>query len=144
MMHKEYTIYANDYDRAGIASSELKKWVKEQGYSQQFIRRFAIACYEAEINTIIHSVGGTVTLDVDDDALTLTFQDKGPGIDDIEQAMIEGWSSAGVEAQSNGFGAGLGLANIYRNVDDFKLESCCDGTKLTIKLNLEGEKNETK
>lgn len=142
MILKCYPIYANDYDHAGIASSELKKWVKDQGYSSEFVRRFAIACYEAEINLIIHSLGGEVCLELDEEWIHLIFQDKGPGIENIELAMKAGWSSANTQAQAMGFGAGLGLPNIKRNADCFKLESCCEGTKLTIGFKITGEKHE--
>ncbi len=132
MKLRTFPIAANDYNNAGTVSSELKKWAKRQEYDPVFIRRFAIACYEAEINTIIHSKGGVAILDLDDTYINIIFQDFGPGIEDIELAMTVGYSSASETAQAMGFGAGLGLNNIKKNVDKFKLESCCEGTRLTI------------
>ena len=132
MKLRTFPIAANDYKNAGTVSSELKKWCKRQNYDPVFIRRFSIACYEAEINTIIHSKGGVAILDLDDHFINIIFQDFGPGIENIELAMQAGYSSASEMAQSMGFGAGLGLPNIQKNVDVFKLESCCEGTRLTI------------
>ena len=138
-----YTIVANDFTHAGFASSELKKWARRQNFDPNFIRRFAIACYEAEINAIIHSVGGEVILDIDEHHINLIFQDHGPGIKDIDLAMKEGWSSASETAQAMGFGAGLGLPNIKKNVDTFKIESCYEGTRLTLGFNNPGVHHET-
>ncbi len=137
MKLRTFPIAANDYTNAGTVSSQIKKWAKRQEYDPAFIRRIAIACYEAEINTIIHSKGGVAILDLDEHYINIIFQDFGPGIKDIELAMKEGWSSANERAQSMGFGAGLGLPNIKRNVDNFKLESCCEGTRLTLGFNRE-------
>lgn len=132
MRLRTFPIAANDYKNAGTVSSEIKKWAKRQNYDPAFIRRISIACYEAEINTVIHSKGGVAILDLDDHYINIIFQDFGPGIENIDLAMKEGWSSASEMAQAMGFGAGLGLPNIKKNVDKFNLESCCEGTRLTL------------
>ena len=143
MILKTYTVIAKDFDHAGCVSSDIKRWAKSENLDADLIRRLAIACYEAEINMIIHSLGGTITLSLDDDDLKLIFQDSGPGIENIELAMKAGWSSANDVAQSMGFGAGLGLPNIHKNADTFKLESCCEGTKLTLGFKLKGETHDS-
>lgn len=143
MIHKNFEVHANDFDQAGQISSLIKKWIKEQGLSSDLIRRIAIACYEAEMNMIIHSVGGHIFIDSDDQTLTITFLDQGPGIENIDLAMKAGWSTASTEAQSMGFGAGLGLVNIKKNADYFSLESSPQGTKLSIGFKLSGDDHET-
>ena len=42
----------------------------------------------------------------------VVFTDHGPGIEDIEKAMEEGYSTASYEIRQLGFGAGMGLSNI--------------------------------
>jgi len=59
--------------------------------------------------------------------------DQGPGIENIQLAMTPGWSSAGEEARSLGFGAGMGLPNIKAQVDDFAIQSA-KGRGVTLTL----------
>ena len=49
--------------------------------------------------------------------------DSGPGIENVELAMQEGWSTAGPLARELGFGAGMGLPNIKRCADEFSIRS---------------------
>ncbi|HKL08979.1 MAG TPA: hypothetical protein VJ896_09400, partial [Bacteroidales bacterium] len=59
--------------------------------------------------------------------------DKGPGIEDIEQAMQDGYSTASEQVREMGFGAGMGLSNIKNNSDEFELNSTVgEGTELKI------------
>lgn len=89
----------------------------------QTIRHVAVASYEVELNLVIHSLGGEITYSVYPDEVKLVSQDYGPGIDDISSAMSAGWSTATEEAQSLGFGAGMGLPNMKRNSDTFDIQS---------------------
>jgi serine/threonine-protein kinase RsbT len=132
MMIKTYDLEANDFTAAGSISSDIKKIAKSYGMSVEMIRRVAVACYEAEINMIIHSHGGQIQLNIDDEWFTIVFRDTGPGIEDLELAMQPGWTTASVDAQSMGFGAGMGLPNIKKNVDTFELLSSPKGTLLRI------------
>ena len=139
MTTKNYDLKPNDFTTAGSISSDIKKIAKGYALPVEMIRRIAIACYEAEINMIIHSKGGHVQLSVDDDWFTIVFRDTGPGIDDVELAMTPGWTTASTDAQSMGFGAGMGLPNIKRNVDTFELLSSPKGTLLRIGFKRKGE-----
>jgi anti-sigma regulatory factor (Ser/Thr protein kinase) len=127
-----FDVAALDYEKAGQVSSQIKKMVKEYGFDPLTVRRIAVATYEAEINLIIHSHGGRVTLRYDEPWLYLVFKDIGPGIPDLEKAMRPGWSTASKEAQAMGFGAGLGLTNIRKNSDTFNLTSDPSGTTLEL------------
>ncbi|MHB1130802.1 MAG: anti-sigma regulatory factor [Chloroflexota bacterium] len=51
--------------------------------------------------------------------------DRGPGIPDLEQALREGFSSAG--------GMGSGLAVVKRQMDEFRIESGPAGTRVVAK-----------
>ena len=57
------------------------------------------------------------------DAIALVVKDSGPGIENIELAMKEGYSTASEEAREMGFGAGMGLPNIKKNSDSLKIDS---------------------
>ncbi|MBR5230711.1 MAG: anti-sigma regulatory factor [Clostridia bacterium] len=122
-VYREYKVEADDFTRAGEASADIKRTLKQLGVSSTVLRRVAVACYEVEINLVIHSDGGTLTLKVDDEGVHLKSQDVGPGIADIDQAMREGYSTADEEARSLGFGAGMGLPNMKRNADRFAIKS---------------------
>ena len=73
---------------------------------------------------------------MDEEKVVLDFYDDGPGILDIDLAMVEGYSTANEHDNANGFGAGMGLANIKRSADIMYLTSDVDGThmKLTFYL----------
>ena len=87
------------------------------------LRRVSVASYEVELNLVIHSMGGTLTLQVDPEMVTLISKDVGPGIPDIDKAMTEGFSTANEEARTLGFGAGMGLPNMKRNATTFDIQS---------------------
>ena len=87
------------------------------------LRRVAVASYEVELNLVIHSDGGVLSLEVTPDRVRLISKDRGPGIPDLDLAMREGWSTASETARSLGFGAGMGLPNMKRNADEFDIKS---------------------
>ena len=130
-MKYSYEIIKDDFANAGRVSSQIKKILKQLNFEPEVLRRMAIACYEAEINMIIHSYGGVITLKVDD-KVRLVFADKGPGIKDIALAMQPGYSTADEKARELGFGAGMGLPNIKKVSDEFDIESSEKGTILTL------------
>ena len=122
-----------DFVTAGEASAQIKRMLKKLGVDPGVIRRLAIACYEAEINLVIHSDGGKLMLELNPDNVTLISEDVGPGIPDIDLAMSEGYSTASDDVRMMGFGAGMGLANMARNADHFNIESKVgEGTKIEM------------
>ncbi len=134
-----YPVAAADYSDAGKASTDIKRKLKQLGVGGDVLRRVAVASYEVELNLVIHSLGGELTLTVFPDAVRLVSSDVGPGIPDLEMAMREGFSTANEEARSMGFGAGMGLPNMKRNADDFSIESeVGKGTTITMGFNLQG------
>lgn len=132
MMIHHFDVAALDYEKAGQVSSQIKKLVKSYGFDPTTVRRIAVATYEAEINLIIHSHGGRITLNYEPPWVYLIIRDIGPGIPDLEKAMRPGWSTATKEAQAMGFGAGLGLTNIQKNSDTFRISSDPSGTTLEL------------
>ncbi|SCY16475.1 ATP-binding protein [Alkaliphilus peptidifermentans] len=118
-----YNIERQDFSKAGEASSNIKKALRQLGINSGTIRRVAVATYEAEMNIIIHSEGGIIGVTVDVDKIRIDAKDTGPGIEDIDMAMKEGYSTATPEIRELGFGAGMGLPNMKRYADEFKIES---------------------
>ncbi len=112
-----------DFVTAGEASAQIKRLLKKLGVDPGVIRRLSIACYEAEINLVIHSDGGKLTLEMNPENVSLISEDVGPGIPDIDLAMSEGYSTASDDVRMMGFGAGMGLANMARNADRFHIDS---------------------
>lgn len=123
ILSHSYDVNAGEFQTAGDASASIKRKLKQVGVNSTVLRRIAVASYEAELNLIIHSHGGKLTLDMTPEAIILTSADVGPGIADISKAMQEGYSTASEEARDLGFGAGMGLPNMKRNADTFGIES---------------------
>lgn len=131
---KDFIIERNDIGNAGTVASLTKRALKKRGLSRDFIKQVTIGVYEAEINVVIHSHGGTAKVIIEDDYTEITFDDKGPGIEDIDKALTKGYSTASKYAIENGFGAGMGLPNISSVSDEMVLESSPEGTHLAIKF----------
>lgn len=118
-----YNIVSGDYIKGGEASSNIKKVLLQLGIQSDIIKRVCISSYEAEMNIVIHSVGGNIDMFVTKDKIVVVASDKGPGISDIDLAMTAGYSTASNTAREMGFGSGIGLPNIKKSCDDFKIES---------------------
>ncbi len=128
-----FPVEAEDYISAGEASGTIKNMLKQLGVDSKLVRRVAIACYEAELNLVIHSWGGQLTMLVTPHAIRVITEDTGPGIPDVEMAMKEGYSTASEKARELGFGAGMGLPNIQRNASQVEIQSKLgEGTTLKI------------
>lgn len=127
-----YDIRKGDFIHGGNASSNIKRALLRLGASPQVARRCGIAVYEAEMNLIIHTNhGGTLRIEIEPHKITMEAYDDGPGIEDVEEAMRPGFSTATNEVREMGFGAGMGLVNIKRCVDEMRLISSKDrGTNL--------------
>ncbi len=128
----EYKLERNDIYNAGTVASLTKRQLKKLGFHPLFIQNVTIGVYEAEINVIIHSYGGTAKSTITDESVTIEFQDVGPGIEDIDLALTKGYSTASKVAIQNGFGAGMGLPNIKSVSDEMVITSSEDGTYLKI------------
>ncbi len=136
-LKEEFAVPSGDFTTAGEASATIKRKLKLLGVDAGVLRRVSVASYEVELNLIIHSLGGTLTLEVDEHTVRICSRDTGPGIPDIELAMREGYSTASEEARSLGFGAGMGLANMRRNADSFDITSAPgEGTVITMDFSI--------
>ena len=132
-----YHVEGGDLSQAGEASSKMKMSLRRLGLPPEVIRKASICMYEGEINMVIHANGGEVTVEVGLDEIDLTLADSGPGIPDIDQAMEEGYSTAGDVARDLGFGAGMGLPNMKRYSDEMSVESTVGvGTTVRMKIRI--------
>jgi len=122
-MTQVFEIQEKDFVHSGKASSEIKMFLKKLGVNPEILRRVAIASYEAEINITAHSKGGKIYNKIYQDLVHIIFHDKGPGLKDIEQALVPGYSTASDLVREMGFGAGLGLPNIKKNSDVLHIDS---------------------
>ncbi len=128
-----YDISAEDFTRAGEASSDVKKMLKQIGVAPDIVRKVAIAMYEGEINMVIHADGGKITVTISPTQIHMVLADHGPGIADIDQAMQAGYSTAPDNIRSLGFGAGMGLPNMKKYSDEMTIDSVVgEGTTVTM------------
>lgn len=128
-----FNVDGENFVSAGEASEQVKKTLKQLGLSPEIVRKVAIAMYEGEINMVIHADGGTAEVDIYEDKIDIFLTDTGKGIEDIELAMKEGYSTAPDDVRSLGFGAGMGLPNMKKYTDYMKVESEVNkGTKISM------------
>ncbi len=132
-----FELAPDNFDMAGAASTSTKKHLQKMGIPPPIIRRVAVICYEAEMNVIIHSLGGYLEVVIQEDRIRIHVEDDGPGIPDLEKALSPGYTTANEKIRALGFGAGMGLANIKKSADDFSIDSTMDkGTKIEAVVNL--------
>ncbi|MBR5632395.1 MAG: ATP-binding protein [Clostridia bacterium] len=132
-----FDVDGEDFSSAGAASVQVKKHLRQMGFSPEIIRRVSIAMYEGEINMVIHADGGVATVEVSDEAIVMILKDQGPGIPDVSMALKEGFSTAKDNIRSLGFGAGMGLPNMKKYTDSLEIETeVGKGTTITMKVNI--------
>ena len=107
----------------------VRAWAAQLNFSSVDQTKMATAASELGRNAFIYAGGGYARLEILSEGirrgLRVTFEDEGPGILDIEQALRDGYSS--------GKGLGLGLGGAKRLVNDFQVTSQVGkGTKVTV------------
>jgi serine/threonine-protein kinase RsbT len=137
IMSKKFEIEGKDYINGGRVSSEIRDILKFLNIPSDVVRKAGIAAYEAEMNVIIYARRGELNLIISNAAIEIIIEDEGDGIENIEMAMSEGYSTASAEIRELGFGAGMGLPNIKRNSSEFRITSEVNkGTRLYIRINM--------
>ena len=111
------------------ARQVVRKWATEQMFPLVDQTKIVTAASELARNTVTYGRGGTMRLEALTDGLRrglrLTFEDQGPGIADLEQALTDGFTT--------GTGLGLGLSGARRLSNEFQLHSKPgEGTRVTI------------
>ena len=112
-----------------IVRQVVRSWAIELRFNLVEQTKIVTAASELARNTIDHGGGGTARLQSVRDGgrtgLRLTFEDKGPGIADLNLALKDGYTTGG--------GLGLGLSGARRLSNEFDIESRPgEGTRVTI------------
>jgi len=137
LLRERYEIQGKNFDKAGEVAGEIKVVLRDLGIDAVHLRRLVIVAFEAEMNVVMYAQRGTMTLIVTDEDINLETTDEGPGIPDIELALQEGYSTASDEMREMGFGFGMGLPNMKKNSDEFRIESNMGkGTSVFSKIRL--------
>ena len=138
-----YEVSGGDLERAGEASSRLKRTLARLGFWPRVVRRVAIACYEAEMNLVFFTAGGSIAAELRPSRVAVEVRDEGPGIADLDKALEPGYSTAADWIRELGFGAGMGLPNIRKMADRFDIRSAPgEGTVLCFSFATEGGRDE--
>lgn len=122
-MDFEFNVEGGNFTKAGTASSQVKKILKQLNVDPKIIKRIVVALYEAEVNIVAHAYSGKVFIDISTDRIDMKLVDEGPGIPDINLAMQQGYSTASSAVREMGFGAGMGLPNMDNNCDELNITS---------------------
>lgn len=109
--------------------NRVKEYAVKIGMSLVNQTKLITAASELVRNMIRYAGGGITIIEVvskgRENGIRLTFQDKGPGIKDIQQAMKDGFST--------GKSLGLGLPGARRLVSEFDIKSVVGkGTTVTV------------
>lgn len=107
----------------------VRKWAVELGFSLVEQTKIVTAASELARNMVDYGLGGTLLLEMLNDGirkgLRLTFEDRGPGIPDVNAALRDGFTT--------GSGMGLGLGGAKRLSNEFSLRTAPgEGTTVTI------------
>ena len=75
MIKEVFSVAANDMTAAGDVSARIKRQMKQLGVPSAIMRRVSVCTYEAEINLVIHSMGGGIDFEITDE--NIIKQDMG-------------------------------------------------------------------
>ena len=97
----------------------VRQWADQMRFSLVDQTKLVTAASELARNTLIYGGGGNMRLEVINEGvrfgLRLAFEDKGPGIADIDLALRDGYTT--------GSGLGLGLGGAKRLANEFEIQS---------------------
>ncbi len=111
----------------------VRQATRESAVAQAFSlvdqTKLVTAASELARNTLDYGGGGTAAIELLSEAgrrgVRLTFEDRGPGIPDVERALSDGYTSGG--------GLGLGLGGARRLSNEFNIHSVVgEGTRIVI------------
>ncbi len=99
---------------------EVSRFARELGFSANDVQSISTAASELVRNILKYAGNGQLTIKEFRTAngrsgIEITVSDRGPGIEDLDAAMQDHFSSAGT--------LGLGLPGVKRMMDDFEIES---------------------
>jgi serine/threonine-protein kinase RsbT len=112
-----------------LVRQAVRAWMVEMKFSLVDQTKMVTAASELARNAVEYGGGGSAQLEALADGgrsgIRLIFEDRGPGIPDIDQALKNGYTTGG--------GLGLGLGGAKRLVNEFDIWSVPgEGTRVTI------------
>jgi serine/threonine-protein kinase RsbT len=127
---RQATFELRTQEQLSVARRAVLDWATALGFGTLERTKLVTAASEIGRNTLVHGKGGQMTISEvrDDDGrpgLRLLFEDEGPGIADLNQALTDGFSTAK--------SLGLGLGGAKRLVSEFDVQSeIGKGTKVCM------------
>jgi serine/threonine-protein kinase RsbT len=126
---KRETLPLTNSNDVVLARQKVRLWATEMRFTLVDQTKLVTAASELARNTLDHGKGGSMTIEQTAMGprvgLRLTFEDRGPGIPDIEMALKDGFTT--------GNGMGLGLGGSKRLVNEFSIDSTPGkGTRITV------------
>jgi serine/threonine-protein kinase RsbT len=112
-----------------MSRQQVRKLTQALKFSLVDQTKMITAASELSRNTVVYGGGGTMRWEVLQQGvrtgLRLAFEDRGPGIADLDLALTDGWTSGG--------GLGMGLSGSRRLVNEFDIRTEVGvGTCVTI------------
>ncbi|WP_234017308.1 anti-sigma regulatory factor [Nostoc sp. 'Lobaria pulmonaria (5183) cyanobiont'] len=128
-MEKTETINIQSSTDVVLVRQAVRQLAVEIGFGLVDQTKIVTAASELARNTLDYGGGGTVKLETLQEGrrrgLRLTFEDRGPGIPDIELALKDGFTT--------GSGLGMGLGGAKRLANEFEIQSAVgEGTRIII------------
>lgn len=126
---KQETVPISNSSDVVLARQKVRQWATEMRFTLVDQTKLVTAASELARNALEHGKGGKMVIEQVENSikngLKLVFEDRGPGISDIEAALRDGFTTGG--------GMGLGLGGSKRLVNDFQIESePGKGTRITV------------
>ncbi|MDZ8109963.1 MAG: anti-sigma regulatory factor [Nostoc sp. DedQUE12a] len=128
-MQKTETLEIQSSSDVVLVRQAVRQLAVEIGFGLVDQTKIVTAASELARNTLDYGGGGTAKLETLEEGrrrgIKLTFEDRGPGIPDIELALKDGFTTGG--------GLGMGLSGAKRLANEFEIQSAVgEGTRVTI------------
>jgi len=126
---KQETVPISSSSDVVLARQKVRQWAIEMKFTLVDQTKLVTAASELARNTLDHGKGGQMVIEQVENSikngLKLVFEDRGPGISDVNAALRDGFTTGG--------GMGLGLGGSKRLVNDFQIETePGKGTRVTV------------
>lgn len=104
-MNQQISVAVEDSSQIGYARRKAVSLANECGFAESTIGRVSIVVTELATNLVRHALQGEILLRISNRnaSLEVLSIDRGPGIGDLRQSMVDGFSTAGTPG--NGLGA---------------------------------------
>lgn len=121
-------LISDEADLVAIRNT-VRSYAKDAGLGLVDETKLITAASELARNMLLYAGGGTALIEQLVDAgasgVRITFEDRGPGIADLDLALTDGYSSVN--------GLGLGLPGSRRLVDEFDISTQVgQGTRIVV------------